>query len=220
MQHPVLSARRAPNSKPNITSRAICRVRGGWTYTDAVVQHSFASGCSPTRPSIRRFPTIPIGAFSPLVGARPFRVAPNTGYFSVDWNAGRCSLRMTGTMVSRRDDSTFLYDQNYGNTMLLPNRNLDPSYQRLDLYGSFRISQAGERLCASMENLLNQHYYEVFGYPALPFTIPLRNAIQTWRRKLETAITTRPRPKTLSDPCRFRHCCCWWRSSSRPEWVR
>ncbi len=22
-----------------------------------------------------------------------------------------------------------------------------------------------------MENLLNQHYYEVFGYPSLPFTI-------------------------------------------------
>jgi iron complex outermembrane receptor protein/vitamin B12 transporter len=76
---------------------------------------------------------------------------------------------MTGTMVSRRDDSTFLFDQNYGNTMLLPNRNLDPSYQKLDLYGSFRITKRVSAF-ASMGNLLNQRYYEAFGYPALPFT--------------------------------------------------
>ena len=41
---------------------------------------------------------------------------------------------MTGTMVSRRDDSDFLQDQNYGTTLLLPNRNLDPAYQRLDMF--------------------------------------------------------------------------------------
>ncbi len=121
-------------------------VRGGWTYTDAVVQHSFA-GMLANAAFNPAFPTIPIGAFSPLNGARPFRVAPNTGYFSVDWNAGRYSLRMTGTMVSRRDDSTFLFDQNYGNTLLLPNRNLDPSYQKLDLYGSFRITKRVSALC-------------------------------------------------------------------------
>ena len=77
---------------------------------------------------------------------------------------------MTGTLVSRRDDSTFLVDAYYGNTMLLPNRNLDPSYQKLDLYGSFRITKRVSAY-ASMDNLLNQHYYEVFGYPALPFTV-------------------------------------------------
>ena len=89
-------------------------VRGGWSYTDAVVQHSFAS--SALSPSINpAFPNIPIGAFSPLVGARPFRIAPNTGYFSVGWSAERWSLRMTGALVSRRDDSDFLYDKNYYN---------------------------------------------------------------------------------------------------------
>jgi iron complex outermembrane receptor protein/vitamin B12 transporter len=144
-------------------------VSGGWSYTDAVVQHSLSSDA--LSPAINPvFPTIPIGAFAPLVGARPFRVAPNTGKFSAEWDGSRWSLRMTGTMVSRRDDSTFLYDQNYGYTMLLPNRNLDPSYQKLDLYGNFQL---GKRMTAyaSIENLLNQHYYEVFGYPALPFAV-------------------------------------------------
>ncbi len=144
-------------------------LRGGWTYTDAVVQHSFAG--MPDNASINpAFPNILIGAFSPLVGARPFHIAPNTGYFAVDWTAGRFSARMTGTMVSRRDDSDFLQDQNYGTTLLLPNRNLDPAYQRLDMFGSIRIARRVSAY-ASMENLLNQRYYESFGYPALPFTI-------------------------------------------------
>jgi iron complex outermembrane receptor protein/vitamin B12 transporter len=144
-------------------------VRGGWTYTDAAVQHSFAS--SALYPAENpAFPNVLIGQFSPLVGARPFRVPPHSGYFSVDWSAGRCTVRMTGTMLSRRDDSTFLEDANYGYSMLLPNRNLDPAYQRLDLYGSLRLSKRVSAY-ASIYNLLNQHYYEVIGYPALPFTI-------------------------------------------------
>jgi len=148
-------------------------VRGGWTYTDAVVQHSFAGSLAnasfnTTLPDGGA--SIPIGAFTPLVGARPFHIAPHTGYFSVDWSSGRCSLRMTGSLVSRRDDSDFLQDQNYGTTLLLPNRNLDPAYQRLDMFGSVRIARR-VRAYASMENLLNQRYYESFGYPALPFTI-------------------------------------------------
>ena len=73
-------------------------------------------------------------------------------------------------MVSRRDDSDFLQDQNYGTTLLLPNRNLDPAYQRLDMFASVRLARR-VRAYASMENLLNQRYYEAFGYPALPFTI-------------------------------------------------
>jgi iron complex outermembrane receptor protein/vitamin B12 transporter len=151
-------------------------MRGGWTYTDAVVQHSFANDAL-TETFNPLIPNVRIGASSPLVGARPFRVPPHTGYFSVDWSGGRASLRMSGTLVSRRDDSTYLYDINSyaypyvnGNTLLLPNRNLDPSYQKLDLYGSFRITKRVSAF-ASMDNLLNQHYYEVFGYPALPFTV-------------------------------------------------
>ena len=46
-----------------------------------------------------------------------------------------------GTFVSRRDDSTFLMDTNFGNTLLLPNRNLDPAYQKIDLYASYQITR-------------------------------------------------------------------------------
>jgi iron complex outermembrane receptor protein/vitamin B12 transporter len=151
-------------------------VRGGWTYTDAIVQHSF-SGSIENAASNPAFPNIPIGAYSPLIGARPFRIAPNSGFVSAEWNAGRCFLRSTATLVSRRDDSDFLYEQdmNYGNSMLLPNRNLDPSYQKIDLYGSFRVAK-GVTAYSMIENLLNQHYSEAFGYPALPFTI--RSGVQ------------------------------------------
>jgi vitamin B12 transporter len=144
-------------------------LRGGWTYTDAVVQQSFSS--SALEPAINPlFPGIPIGAYSPLVGARPFRIAPNTGYAGVEWNARRWFVSGTGTFVSRRDDSTFLSDTEFGNTLLLPNRNLDPAYQKIDLYASYQI-QKHITAYTSMQNLLNQKYQEVYGYPALPFTV-------------------------------------------------
>jgi len=149
-------------------NRAV-NLRGGWTYTDAVVQQSFAS--SALAPAINPlFPTVPIGAYSPLVGARPFRIAPNTGYAGVDWNGRRWFVSAIGTFISRRDDSTFLSDSEFGNTMLLPNRNLDPGYQKVDLYGSYQLTR---HLTAytSIQNLLNQRYQEAFGYPALPFNI-------------------------------------------------
>jgi iron complex outermembrane receptor protein/vitamin B12 transporter len=144
-------------------------LRGGWTYTDAVVQQSFSS--SALEPAVNPlFPNILIGAYSPLVGARPFRIAPNTGYAGVDWNGRRWFVSAVGAFVSRRDDSTFLSDTNFGNTLLLPNRNLDSSYQKIDLYASYQLSK---HLSAytSLQNVLNEKYQEVYGYPALPFNI-------------------------------------------------
>lgn len=75
---------------------------------------------------------------------------------------------LNGTMVSRRDDSDFLYDQNYGASLLLPNRNLLGAYQKLDLSGSYRVNSFIS-MTTSMQNLLSQHYNDAFGYPALPF---------------------------------------------------
>jgi vitamin B12 transporter len=145
--------------------------RGGWTWTDAVVEHSYYGELinAVYNPA---FPGVAIGAFAPLNGARPFRIAPNTGYFAVDYHTSRLMLRLTGSLVSRRDDSDFLAyaDADFGNSLVLPNRNLDPAYQRLDLFGSFQFSKR-VRAYAAMQNLLNQSYYEAFGYPALPFTI-------------------------------------------------
>jgi vitamin B12 transporter len=144
-------------------------LRGGWTYTDAVVQQSFAS--SALQPAINPlFPDIPIGAYSPLVGARPFRIAPNAGFAGVDWIQGRLFVSAMGTFVSRRDDSTFLVDTYFGNTLLLPNRNLDSAYQKLDLYVSYQLTKHITAY-SSLQNMLNQSYQEVYGYPALPLTV-------------------------------------------------
>jgi len=113
------------------------------------------------------FPTIPIGAFAPLVGARPFRRAPHTGSLSLSYARPKFSLTLNGLFVSRRNDSTFLSDAFFGNTLLLPNRNLDPSYQKIDLNGTYRVNQRLS-LYAVVENLLSQHYDQVLGFPALP----------------------------------------------------
>jgi vitamin B12 transporter len=145
-------------------------VRGGYTYTDAVVQHSFSSDQGAGESTNPNFPDIPIGAFSPLVGARPFRVAPHSGYFGLNYTRSKFYSSLTGTMVSRRDDSDFLsLDAEFKETMLLPNRNLDGAYQRLDLSGGYQITP---RLTAyaNIQNLLSEHYVQAFGFPALPFT--------------------------------------------------
>jgi vitamin B12 transporter len=144
--------------------------RGGYTYTDAVVQHSFSSDQGSGESINPTFPNVPIGAFSPLVGARPFRVAPHSGYFGLNYTRSKFYSSLTGTMVSRRDDSDFLsLDADFGQTMLLPNRDLDGAYQRLDLSGGYQITP---RLTAyaNIQNLLSEHYVQAFGFPALPFT--------------------------------------------------
>jgi vitamin B12 transporter len=139
--------------------------RGGYTYTDAVVQHSFSSDQGTGESVNPNFPLIPIGAFSPLVGARPFRVAPHTGYFGLNYAHSKFYSALNATLVSRRDDSDFLPEQ----TMLLPNRDLDGSYQRLDLSGGYQVAPR-VAVYANIQNLLSEHYVQAFGYPALPLT--------------------------------------------------
>ena len=163
--------------------------RGGYTYLDARVQRSFSSSAlcaNDTSPLCVNLsiPNIPIGAFSPLVGARPFRRAPHTGFLTITYNHARWSALFQGTFVGRRDDSTFLSDEDFGNTLLLPNRNLDSAYQKLDLSGNFRVN-THLSLYASMENLLSQRYDAAFGFPALPFTfrsgIKITFGGESWR---------------------------------------
>lgn len=143
--------------------------RAGYTWLDAVVQRSFSSDA--IGPSYNpNFPTIPIGVDTPLVGARPFRRAPHSGYFGLNYSHARMAALLTGSLVGRRDDSDFLGDDaNFLTTLLLPNRNLDGAYQRLDLSATYQVSHRIE-LSSSFQNLLSEHYSEAFGYPALPFT--------------------------------------------------
>lgn len=160
-------------------------IRGGWTYLDAVVQRSFSSSAlQPVNNPL--FPQILIGAYSPLVGARPFRRAPHTGYIATEWNAPRWAISLSATFVGRRDDSTYATDANFGNTLLLPNRNLLAAYQRVDLTASYRVDPMLS-IMARAQNLLSEHYQEAFGYPSLPFTfqsgVRLTIGGESWHKK-------------------------------------
>jgi vitamin B12 transporter len=160
--------------------------RAGYTYVDARIERSFSSDA--LGPSFNpNFPTIPIGIYSPLIGARPLRRAPHTGYFELGYRANRFFAGLRGTFVGRRDDSDFLaFDANGGTSLLLPNRNLDGAYQRTDFAASYQISRyvAAE---GSFQNLVSEHYSEAFGYPAPPFMfrLGLRFSLggESWRGK-------------------------------------
>ncbi len=161
--------------------------RAGYTYTDAVVQHSFSSdNLSPSFNTSSNFSTVPIGQYSPLVGARPFRIAPHSGYFGLTYTRSKVYGSLTGTLVGRRDDSDFLSDTSFGTSLLLPNRNLDGAYQRLALGGGYQATPR-LNLYANLENLLSEHYFEAFGYPSLPLTfrtgLKLNFGGESWRLK-------------------------------------
>jgi len=141
--------------------------RAAYTYLDSVVRRSFSS--DELFPSFNpAFPTVPIGAFSPLVGNRPFNRAPHTGSFYVGYSRRKLTLTLSGNFVGRRDASTFLFDPTFGPGMLLPNRNLAAAYQKIDFGGSYRVNRHLE-LYTGMENLASQHYDAAPGFPTLPF---------------------------------------------------
>ncbi len=148
--------------------------RGGYTYLAARVTQSFSSdaiaaGTATTNPNL---PGIAIGATSPLVGARPFRRPPHTGFFAAQYTGTKFTAAFKGALASRSDDSTFqsYNDFNGDNTLLLPNRNLDFGYAKLDLNGTYAVTH---RITAFTElgNLLSQQHIGPIGYPGLPFTI-------------------------------------------------
>ncbi len=148
-------------------------LRGGYTYLDAVVQHSFdgdnealAGGFAPT------YNGIPIGAISPLIGARPFRRPPHTGFFTATYATSKVAVQFASAFVSRSDDSTYLeYADAYGgNSLLLPNRNLDYGFAKLDLGGSYQL-YSWLSLYGQADNLTNNQHIAPLGYPSLPFNV-------------------------------------------------
>ena len=146
-------------------------IRGGYTYLDSVVQRSFDSdneavseGFEPT------FNGIPIGAFSPLKGARPFRLPPHTGFVSGSFVSSRWTVTSTGAFAGRSDDSTFLEfeDLSGGNTLLLPNRNLDHGYANVSLGASWQMFPK-LALYGQAQNLMSSQHIAPIGYQSLPF---------------------------------------------------
>lgn len=148
-------------------------LRGGYTYLDAVVQRSFdgdnealAGGTEPT------FNGVPIGALSPLVGARPFRRPPHTGFITGTYQHGPIVGILNMAFAGRSDDSTYLEfsDQNGGNSLLLPNRNLDYGYAKIDLGFSYQW-KPWLGFYEMADNLTSNQHMGPIGYPTLPFTV-------------------------------------------------
>ena len=153
-------------------------VRGGYTFLDARVVQSFSSdavaanqGVPTTNPNL---PNVAIGATSPLVGARPFRRAPHTGFVEMQYAHKKLNLMLRSAMASRSDDSTFLGGEDYidgfnnsGNTLLLPNRDLDFGYVKLDLGLTYALKH-GFTYFGQVDNLLNDQHIGPIGYPGLP----------------------------------------------------
>jgi vitamin B12 transporter len=146
-------------------------LRGGYTWLDAVVQRSFdsdnealAGGYAPT------YNGIPIGATSPLVGARPFRRPPHTGFLTATYTHQKFAGLLNAAFASASDDSTYLEfaDSNGGNSLLLPNRNLDYGFAKIDLGGSYQLKW-WLGVYGIAENLTSNQHIAPIGYVSLPF---------------------------------------------------
>ena len=157
-------------SELNYSPRSNIFVRGGYTYLNAVVQRSFTSDA--LHPSINpNFPNISIGNYSPLVGARPFRRPMHTGFVSVTYDGKKWNGVASGAFAGRADDTTALggSDASFGNSLLLPNHNLDAAYASLDAGGSYQLSpRIG--IYTQLENILSQQHISPIGFLSTPMT--------------------------------------------------
>ena len=148
-------------------------LRGGYTYLDAVVQRSFTNDDTALLGPIPTFTNgIAIGPYAPLEGARPFRRPPHTGFFTASYSTKKLTGVFSSSFASRSDDSTYLNgaDANNDTTLLLPNRNLDWGYAKLDLGASYNLL-SWLKVYGQAENLTDNQHIAPIGYPSLPFNI-------------------------------------------------
>jgi iron complex outermembrane receptor protein/vitamin B12 transporter len=99
---------------------------------------------------------------NPEVGFPLLRRPRNSGTLDVAWIGDRFEINLQGFFIGRRrdlDPVSFLLFNPDGQPIY------NKSYQRLDLAGTYRITSRVS-LFARIENLLNQEYEEVLGYPA------------------------------------------------------
>jgi iron complex outermembrane receptor protein/vitamin B12 transporter len=153
------------------------RFSASYTFLDAVVTKSFSSDV--LAPSENpAFPGIRIGAYAPLVGARPFRRPTHVANFLAAWVQGDVDLAFAGYVSGKQDDSTFLTDGFFGSSMLLPNHDLLAGHSKFDLSGGYRFAKT-VRGYVSVENLFDGRYEAAAGFPALP---------RTWRAGLKISV--------------------------------
>ena len=145
------------------------QVAYSYLFLDAVVQASYLDGV--LFPKFNpAFPDVAIGQYAPLVGARPFRRPTHSGHLSIRYDRGPMTAALLASFVGRSDDSTFLSDAFFGPSLLLPNRDLTDAYRVVDVSGSYAISPR-VRWSVRVENLFDEVYAAVAGYPAPPRTV-------------------------------------------------
>jgi vitamin B12 transporter len=147
------------------------RFAASYAHLEADVTQSLSSGA--LTPAFNpAFPGIAIGNFSPLKGQRPFRRPANAGNLLASYSLGPAMVALSGYFAGKADDSTFLggSDINFGNSLLLPNQDLNPGYQKLDVSGWYVFNHR-VKWFATIENLLNEHYEPAFGFPGLRFNV-------------------------------------------------
>ena len=159
-------------SEVEYSPRAHIFLRGGYTYLDAVVQRSFSSDAlNPLQNENPALPGVRIGNYSPLVGARPFRRPPHTGFVSATYTGSKLSGTASTTFAGRADDTTALggSDANFGNSLLLPNRNLDAGYASLNAGFNYQVSpRIG--VYTQLDNVLSQQHISPIGYLSTPLS--------------------------------------------------
>jgi iron complex outermembrane receptor protein/vitamin B12 transporter len=159
-------------------------LRGGYTYLDSVIQHSYTNDDVDLLGPVPTYNGIPVGANSPLVGARPFRRPPHTGFFSASHSINRMTFLINAAFASRSDDSDFLggFDINGGNSLLLPNRNLDQGYAKIDIGGSLRLRD-WLGVYGMAENLTNNQHIAPIGFVSLPTSVRVGLKLQWGKEK-------------------------------------
>ena len=160
---------RGLETSAEVQASRVFRVTMSYTYLDAEVLESFSGGV--LSPAINpAFPDTPIGQYSPLIGARPFRRPAHVGSVTASYAKGPAQVGVSGYFAGKSDASTFLSDGFFGYSLLLPNKDLAGGYAKVDVSGSYRIHPM-LRWFISVENALNQEYQAVPGFPALPATV-------------------------------------------------
>lgn len=147
------------------------RFAASFTHFNATVTESLSSGA--LTPSFNpAYPGIPIGNFSPLLGQKPFRRPANTGSLLVSYAHGPATVAVSGYFAGKANDSTFLggSDANFGNSLLLPNEDLNAGYAKMDVSGSYEFNRS-LKWFVTVENFLDKHYEPSFGFPALPVNV-------------------------------------------------
>ncbi len=148
-------------------------LRGGYTYLDSVVERTFVSeNQALLGGSVPTFDGIPVGIDAPLKGARPFRRPPHTGFFTASYAGGRLTSVLTAAFAGRSDDSTFLgyKDTGQGNSLVLPNRNLDFGYAKVDFGASLKL-RSWLDVYSEAENLAAYRHIAPAGDPSLPLNV-------------------------------------------------